>query len=53
MIFRRLFCYFNIHYHPEKDGFYLEETENFEGSHGRCYACGTFIKKTCNGWIKA
>lgn len=40
MWFRKILCRFNIHYHPENDGFYLAGV-----SYGRCYACGKTVKK--------
>ena len=44
-IIRRFYCKMNIHYHPENDGFYVEDL-----SCGRYYCCGKIIKKTNNGW---
>lgn len=49
MWLRKLLCKLNIHFHPEKDGWYISGL-----SHGRCYACGEFIKKCEDSvWRKA
>ena len=48
LLIRKIMCKFNIHYHPEDDGFYIEGL-----SYGKCYCCGKFIKKTSNGWVEA